>query len=328
MKPTMLVLAAKLSNQELQERIRNLAGQEREATATLIAHLAVLEERGLHLAEGCATLFTYCTQILHYSEHAAYNRMEVARAVRRYPVILEWLASGSLNLTTVRLLAPALTPANHRNLLESARHKSTQEVREILAHVRPQEPAATIIRRLPAARASSDLALETKTAQPVTIALQQLSAPAVRPAIVPLAPERFKVQFTASAATCTKLRQVRDLLRHQIPDGDVGEIFDRALTLLLKEAIKEKCSATERPRKSNWAKDHSRHIPAEVKRQVWTRDGGQCAFVARNGRRCAEKAFLEFHHVEPYAANGKATVDNIQLRCRAHNAYEAELYFG
>jgi len=32
--------------------------------------------------------------------------------------------------------------------------------------------------------------------------------------------------------------------------------------------------------------------------------------------------------VLPYAAGGQATVDNIQLRCRAHNGYEAEQAFG
>jgi len=46
------------------------------------------------------------------------------------------------------------------------------------------------------------------------------------------------------------------------------------------------------------------------------------------GRRCAERGFLERHHVEPHAVGGEATVDNIQLRCRAHNAYEAELFYG
>ncbi len=30
----------------------------------------------------------------------------------------------------------------------------------------------------------------------------------------------------------------------------------------------------------------------------------------------------------PYASGGPPTVDNIQLRCRAHNGYEAELDFG
>ena len=64
-----------------------------------------------------------------------------------------------------------------------------------------------------------------------------------------------------------------------------------------------------------------------MKRAVWQRDEGRCAFVGRIGR-CRETAFLEFHHVAPYAAGGVGTADNIQLRCRAHNQYEADLFFG
>jgi hypothetical protein len=32
--------------------------------------------------------------------------------------------------------------------------------------------------------------------------------------------------------------------------------------------------------------------------------------------------------VQPYAAGGAATAANIELRCRAHNAYEASLFVG
>ena len=63
----------------------------------------------------------------------------------------------------------------------------------------------------------------------------------------------------------------------------------------------------------------SRHVPAAVRRAVWIRDGGRCAFVAENGRHCTERGFIEFHHTAPYAAGGEATVDSIELRCRAHN---------
>ena len=76
------------------------------------------------------------------------------------------------------------------------------------------------------------------------------------------------------------------------------------------------------------ARRRSRHIPAKVKRAVWRRDKGRCAFVADSGRRCEERGRLELHHVEPYAVGGAATVANIQLRCRAHNAYGAVLFYG
>jgi 5-methylcytosine-specific restriction endonuclease McrA len=136
------------------------------------------------------------------------------------------------------------------------------------------------------------------------------------------------VQFTASAETYEKLRLAPDLLRHQIPDGDLDQIVQRALMALLENLTRQKLAATENPRRGRPTAPHSRHIPAEVKRAAWLRDGGRCAFEGAKGRRCRESGFLEFHHVKPYAAGGEATIDNIQLRCRAHNGYEAELYFG
>jgi hypothetical protein len=96
MNTNMLSLATQLSNDELLAEVKLLAHQEREATAALIAHLAVLDERGLYLSEGCSSMFTYCVQVLHLSEHAAYGRIEAARAARRYPVILELLGNGSV----------------------------------------------------------------------------------------------------------------------------------------------------------------------------------------------------------------------------------------
>jgi hypothetical protein len=146
--------------------------------------------------------------------------------------------------------------------------------------------------------------------------------------IVPVAPEHYKVQFTASAETYKKLRLAQDLLRHQIPNGDPAEIFDRALTALLESLARKKLAATDRPRESRDPAPGSRCIPAEVIRAVWHRDGGRCAFVGKTGRRCIEEGFLEFHHVTPYAVGGQSTIDNIQLRCRAHNSYESERDFG
>jgi hypothetical protein len=145
-----------------------------------------------------------------------------------------------------------------------------------------------------------------------------------RPLVVPLSPERFRVQFTVGRATHENLRRVQDLLRREIPDGDPGMIFDRALKLLLEDVARKKLAATSQPRPGRATAAGSRHIPAQVKRSVWLRDGGQCAFVAKSRWRCRERALLEFHHVDPYAVGGEATVANLSLRCRAHNVHEAE----
>jgi hypothetical protein len=129
--------------------------------------------------------------------------------------------------------------------------------------------------------------------------------------------------------TWQKLQVARDLLRHAVPTGDPAEIFDRALTALIDELARKKCGTVPKPAaRDRSTAPGSRHIPAKVRRPVWARDGGRCAFVSGSGKRCGERGRLEFHHVEPYAVGGAATVANIQLRCRAHNAYEAMLFYG
>jgi hypothetical protein len=151
---------------------------------------------------------------------------------------------------------------------------------------------------------------------------------AARPAVItPLAPDYFKLQVTLSRETIDTLRRLQDLLRHSIPSGDPAAIVDRALTSLLMHLERTKHGATGRPRAGAAITLGSRHVPAAVRRAVWARDEGRCAFVGTAGR-CTERGFLEFHHVVPYAAGGQATIETIALRCRAHNQYEAELDFG
>jgi hypothetical protein len=271
--------------------------------------------------------------VLHLSEHAAYNRIEAARAARRFPLILERLADGSIHLTAIRLLAPKLTPANHRAVLNSARHKSKRDIEHLLAEMNPQPDVAPSVRKLPAPAAPRPLAevppvaVLAPEAEPITSQRAFAPPPPVPPAVMkPLSPERYKIQFTVSKETHDKLRRVQDLMRHAIPNGDPAAIFDRALTVLLSELERTKIAAAKKPRTTAAVSSASRHIPAAVRRAVWARDGGRCAFVGNSGR-CTERGFLEFHHVVPYADGGKTSVENLELRCRPHNAYEAEKYF-
>jgi hypothetical protein len=114
-----------------------------------------------------------------------------------------------------------------------------------------------------------------------------------------------------------------------LPSGNETEVLDRALTLLIDNLERRRFAQASRPREptSGPTSGLSRYIPAHVRRAVWKRDGGQCAFVGSEGR-CGETAFLEFHHVEAFALGGAATVENISVRCRAHNGYEARVLFG
>jgi 5-methylcytosine-specific restriction endonuclease McrA len=329
-------LLAHLTDEQLLAEVVGLAARERQATAELIRSLMELDARRLCLAQGYSSLFTYCTQVLHLSEHAALGRIEVARAARRLPAILDRLLDGSLTVTNVRLLAPHLTEQNHREVLASARHKSKRDVEAIVAKLRPLPDVAASVRKLPDRKVPFETAPALDPRPTLTVAVPNepappaaVAAPALRhrPVVAPLAPERYKVQITVSRETHDRLRRAQDLLRHSIPDGDVAAVFDRALTLLIDHLEKQRFAATSRPRDTPQRPGSSRHIPATVRREVWARDEGRCAFVGAAGR-CEEMGFLEFHHVVPFAAGGAAEAANIQLRCRPHNAFESELFFG
>ncbi|HEU0091246.1 MAG TPA: HNH endonuclease signature motif containing protein [Vicinamibacteria bacterium] len=352
MNTNMLVLASSLSDQDLLARVGALAGKERGATAELVAHLAALDDRpSLYAARGYGSLFDYCKQVLRLSEDATCNRIQAARACRDFPVILDLLVSGGMSLTSVRMLRPHLTPENHEAVLARACGRSRRELEALVAELAPRPDVPSSVRKLPMVTpvpaptpmpattvpaTRVDAAIVARPAPPPSIAPPLV--PTRRPIIETTSPERYRIQFTIGKDSHDKLRRVQALLRREIPDGDPAAIFDRALSLLLEKVEKAKVGAAAKPRAprpirpgTDWQVRTpivpSRDVPRQVQRAVWRRDGGQCGFVAPDGHRCTERTFLEFHHIRPYALGGLATVENISLRCRRHNQYEAERAF-
>lgn len=264
---------AALTDADLLARAQVLARDERRATAILVAHLAEIENRKLYLGQACTSMFVYCVRVLHLSEHAAYNRIEAARAARRFPAVLASLEQGLVHLTAVRLLSPVLTDDNHRDVLAQATHKSKREVEELLARLRPQPDVGTQVRTADRPRPARGTAA-AETPAPGTTAGETPAAGTPAAA------------FPAPGAPAPRAREQAPLA------------------------------------------PHSRHIPADVKRAVWARDLGCCAFVAEDGTRCGERGGLEFDHIRPHADGGEATVNNVRLLCRQHNQYESQQFFG
>jgi len=277
-------------------------------------------------------MFAYCTDVLHLCEGAAYNRIHAARTAKKHPVLLERLTDGSLTLTAIRLLGPHLTADNCEHVLGLAKHAKKRAIEELVASLDPKPDVPSVVRKLPqkspALVATAPVPVETlvRLSEPANGVHAPTAPPPAQPVVRPLAPERYKLQVTIARETHDTLRQLQNLMRHAIPDGDPSRIIDRALTLLLHDVLRQKCGMSKHPRSGGAESSDSRAIPATVRRAVWARDGGRCAFVGTHGQ-CAETAFLEYHHRQPFAAGGKATVENIELRCRAHNAYEATLFF-
>ncbi len=348
-----------ISDDVLLARIAELVGRSRRAEAELVWHLAEVDRRRLYLREACPSMHVYATTRLHLSDAEAYLRITAARLSRRFPMVLDMLADGRLHLSAIAKLAPHLREDNAEVLLGRAARRSKRDIELLVAELAPRPDVPSRMRRLPDApavraavtadefrpdgvscREVTDVAASTEpgavtgTAPALNIAspMTDTSPPRVAAAVMaPIAPSRYKVQFTASGELHDKVERARGLLRRQVPDGDLAVIFDRAMTLLVRKLERVRFAATETPRKAVHEADptpSSRRIPDPVKRAVWARDEGRCTFRDRKGQRCPARERLEFHHLVPFAQGGDHSPSNVTLRCAGHNAYQAVLDFG
>jgi HNH endonuclease len=184
----------------------------------------------------------------------------------------------------------------------------------------------------------------------------------------PLSPDRFGVHFTADTEFRELLEEVRGLASHREAGGELLSLMKRGLEAYRRELKKQRFGVSCRSQRApsevalrgkrfeglersasdtldtsdtldasaalnkrgryEVAKRRSRRIPAAVARAVYARDEGCCTFCSAEGRRCGARRFLELDHITPWAAGGASTVENLRLRCRAHNQHSARRYFG
>ncbi|HEX9574544.1 MAG TPA: hypothetical protein VF994_10635 [Myxococcales bacterium] len=271
-----------LSASELLSATQELVRKSRGFEVELLVHLGEIDERRLYLDRAFSSMFAFCVGELGFTEDAAYNRIAVARAARRLPVILEALRSGLVHLAGLRLLAPHLTARNQSSVLAEAAGTSKREIEELVARLSPQPPVPTVVRKLPDRPTPAPEALPTFSfgatlpeAPPESAPVLAVAPPAAhaprrderRAVIAPLAEETFKFQFTGSRACRDKFREAQDLLRHRVPDGDLATIFEKALDVLIEDVKKERFATGRKARQApteDTGESCSRHIPDAI----------------------------------------------------------------
>jgi hypothetical protein len=160
-------------------------------------------------------------------------------------------------------------------------------------------------------------------------------------AIVPVAMDRVRIGFDAGVAVMNLVNRARQILRHKYPEGRLEDVMKEALEVLLdrkdpqrrltlkpaslaRDAGPAAAAPLSQPR---WLRvlKAGRYVPAWVKRAVWERDGGRCAWRFEDGTLCGSKDWLEYDHVRPFAKGGRSeSPRNVRLLCRLHNALAAE----
>ena len=356
-----------LTDRELLLRLADILRQSRGDEALLVAHIGEVDARRLYAREASPSMFAYCTERLHLSDAEAYLRIAAARASREHPILLAMLADGRLHLSAIAKLAPHLTPDNRDAVLKRATHCSKRQAEELAAELAPRPDAPALIRKLPerphpapttesllpcsgpiagtsfglrpdavtpsGPRPGPDEASPSDSQlRPDGVGRLGIVAAAAPPASVqPLAPGRYRVQFTASTGLRDKLERLQALLRSSVAGADLAAVIEDAVTEKLERLEARRFGLTKAPRKKlsqTATKPASRHIPAAVRRAVHERDGGRCRFVDEQGRRCTARHDLEYHHRHPVAMGGDHSPHGMALACKAHNLYLAEVDYG
>ncbi len=210
-----------LSDDELLGRLSSVLKQSRRVESVLVAHIAEVDARRLYAREASSSMFKYCVDVLHLSEAEAFLRIATARASRRHPVLLTMLDDGRLHLSGITVLAPHLTDTNCEELLARATHKTKRELLVLAAEIAPKPDVSPSIRKLPKRRQKPASELRTSGAEGTpsgkSPAPEPERAPAPEtadkpPVVEPLAPSRYRVQFTASADLQDKLQRLAALM--------------------------------------------------------------------------------------------------------------------
>jgi hypothetical protein len=259
---------------------------ERAASADVIAWLAELDRRKLYLEAACSSLYSFCMERLGYSEDGALKRVRVARLAQQLSQVLDELQSGAIHLTGLFLFSQHLTEDNAEALLAEARGKSRRQIEQLLARWFPRPDVPERIEPLltPAPRTG------TWPGQGRSLAPSADGAPRDRSRVEPLSVASYRIELTVSAELYAKIEQLKNLLSHAVPGGDLAQLLERAVDALLDRETRrrvgvERCGeAAERtetgrsgesgepararkprtPRKRRVQKPGSRHIPLDV----------------------------------------------------------------
>ncbi len=214
--------------------------------------IAEVDARRLYAREASSSMFKYCVDVLHLSEAEACLRIAAARGSRQHPALLTMLDDGRLHLSGIAVLAPHLTDTNCEELLARATHKTKRELLVLVAEIAPKPDVSPSIRKLPKQRQNPASEHRTSGAEST---LSGKSNPALAPApevadkppvVEPLAPSRYKVQFTASAELHDKLQRLAALM----PGADLASILEASVTEKLERLEARRLGKVENPRKS------------------------------------------------------------------------------
>ena len=296
----------KLTDQNLDNNLKELVASEREILAEIILHIIEVETRKLYLKFGYGSLFEYLTQHVGYANGSAQRRIDAARLAMVVPKVVADLESGDLNLSQVSLLQKSI-----RAVQLDSKTKVDQKTKEELV----------------------DLLSNKSFAESEILVSQVLDiTPVEATKITNQKDESVRLQVTLSKSQWKKLLRMRELVSNAIPSGSStwDQVLEYAADKVIK--LKDKSQGKQNAEKHNQDQNQNQdptpappttktrhHIPISIQRQVFQRDQC-CQYLDKTtGKKCESKWNLHIDHVQPLWADGSHELENLRLLCAGHN---------
>jgi len=287
--------------------------------ADLLVALAEFDRQRLWVQLGHSSVFYYLHRDLGLSTGAAHYRKVAAQLIQKFPEVVEPLRAGKLCITSVVQLARVITPENSAEVIPQFFHRSKQEAKAVAVEICP---AAVIPRREVVTEALTELP------RAAPFHLGETSLPLEhRDSTEPLTSDLRRLHMTVSKGFIEKLEEARKGQGHAQPGASAEKVLEAALDLLLAQQAKRRGEATKPQQNPRPAKNPG-HVPAAVRREVWSRDEGKCQWPVDSGGICGSTLRLEIDHVVPRGRGGTSTADGCRLLCRVHNMLAARQVYG
>ena len=311
----------KLSNNELNLKLKTLAQQEREILKDIILHIQEVHRRKLFLNMGYSSLFSYMTEYLQYSAASAMRRIDAARLVKDLPQTLSKIESGELNLSQVALLQQTV-----RQVEKTSAHISLDKKEELVSSIMGLNKLETEIQL---AKALDLPILKHNT--------QKLQAD-----------ESVKVEINFSKEEWQEVQLMRELISHSVT-GDLKEVILHLSRKIKKQKIGNALKIENLPKNISKVKvdkkleennitkndfhfkksvSQRKSVPKAMRQKIF-QQFSSCQYTdKRTNKKCNSNWQLQLEHIQPLWANGIDSLDNLTVFCGLHNRFQYEKQIG
>jgi hypothetical protein len=252
----------------LTQRLYDIRDGERALLVEFLANLAELDGRRDFLDLGFRSCFAFLCEHLGYTRSSAYRRTTAARIFARFPVVADHLADGRLCLTTLVELRDVLCEERLDEILERAAGRTEDQIKELVAALRPRPALPDLFRRLPDPRPRLPVDSSGPEQSTAPLAPPSPPEPPPRPRVEPISEELRVLRITVGRDFVADLEAVRSALSHVLPDGNLAKVIHECLRRTRRELERRHNGAAERPRPPSPSPPDGRGIPAAVRREV------------------------------------------------------------